>query len=114
MDSKSTSYAQAKSSGKRPWIETLNIWSILPKKLNPYQFVISFPYTGIGQTAVDSLTGDQDGAHVLRTPVLLSEALLAHDVYVCLECSSGALPPEVILHGVASPDAACSLETNRG
>ena len=33
---------------------------------------------------------------MLRTPVLLSEALLAHDVYVCLECASGALPPEVM------------------
>ena len=28
------------------------------------------------------------------TPVLLKEALLAHDVYVCLERPSGALPPE--------------------
>ena len=27
--------------------------------------------------------------------VLLSEALLAHDVYVCLERPSGALPPEI-------------------
>jgi len=31
---------------------------------------------------------------VLRTPVLLSEALLAHHVYVCLERPSGALPIE--------------------
>ena len=31
------------------------------------------------------------------TPVLLSEALLAHDVYVCLERPSGALPPAVAL-----------------
>jgi len=31
---------------------------------------------------------------VLRTPVLLSEALLAHDVCVYLERPSGALPPE--------------------
>ena len=31
-----------------------------------------------------------------RIPVLLSEALLVHDVYVCLERPSGALPPEVI------------------
>ena len=28
------------------------------------------------------------------TPVLLSEALLAHDVDVCLERPNGALPPE--------------------
>jgi len=34
------------------------------------------------------------GPHVQWTPVLLSEALLAHDVYVCLECPSGALPPD--------------------
>jgi len=32
------------------------------------------------------------GPHVLRTPVLLSESLLAHDIYVCLERLSGALP----------------------
>ena len=31
---------------------------------------------------------------MLRTPVLFSEALLALDVYVCLERPSGALPPE--------------------
>ena len=31
----------------------------------------------------------------LQTPVLHSEALLAHDVYVCLERPSGALPPEL-------------------
>ena len=31
------------------------------------------------------------GPHVLRTPVLLSEASLAHDVYVCLERPSGVL-----------------------
>ena len=30
------------------------------------------------------------------TPVLLREALLAHDVYVCLERPSGALPPETL------------------
>ena len=34
------------------------------------------------------------GSHVLRTSVPLSEALLAHDVYVCLERPNGALPPE--------------------
>ena len=34
------------------------------------------------------------------TSVLLSEALLAHDVYVCLERPSGDLPPEVM-----SPDS---------
>ena len=28
------------------------------------------------------------------TPVLLSEALLARDVYVCLERPIGALPPD--------------------
>jgi hypothetical protein len=32
--------------------------------------------------------------HVQWTLVLLSEALLAHDVYVCLERPSGALPPQ--------------------
>jgi len=31
---------------------------------------------------------------MLRTPALLSEALLAHDVIVCLERSSGALSPD--------------------
>ena len=40
------------------------------------------------------LEGDIGGPHVLRNPVLFSEALLAHDVYVCLEHPSGALPPE--------------------
>ena len=39
------------------------------------------------------LQGDT-GPHVQWTPVLLSEALLAHDVCVCLERPSGALPPE--------------------
>ena len=33
--------------------------------------------------------------HAQWTSVLLSEALLAHDVYVCLECPSRALPPEL-------------------
>ena len=32
---------------------------------------------------------------MLRTPVLLSEALLADNVDLCLEHPSGALPPEV-------------------
>ena len=46
----------------------------------------------------------------MRTLVLLGEALLAHDVYVCLERPIGALPPEVvsppvILHGFVSPKA---------
>jgi hypothetical protein len=41
------------------------------------------------------LLGDT-GPNVLRTPVLLSEALLAHDVYMCLERPSGALPPEMM------------------
>ena len=34
------------------------------------------------------------GPHVLWTPVLLGAALLAHDVFLCLERPSGALPPE--------------------
>ena len=37
------------------------------------------------------------GPHVLRTPVLLSEAFLAHDVHVCLESPSGALPTDTQL-----------------
>ena len=41
-----------------------------------------------------SKSGDAIGLHVLRTTVLLSEALLSHDVYVCLERPSGALPLE--------------------
>ena len=35
------------------------------------------------------------GPHVLRIPALLSKALLAHDVYVCFERPSGALPPDI-------------------
>ena len=31
--------------------------------------------------------------HVQQTPVLLSEVILAHDIYVSLERPSGALPP---------------------
>jgi len=42
-----------------------------------------------------SLYGDIS-PQVQWTPVLLSEALLAHYVYVCLERLSGALPPEVM------------------
>ena len=42
-----------------------------------------------------------------------SEALLAHDVYVCLERPSGALLPEVMspsdIHGVISPDLLRSI-----
>ena len=41
------------------------------------------------------LAGDI-GPHVLQTPVLLSEALLAHHVDVCLERPSGALPPDCL------------------
>ena len=32
--------------------------------------------------------------HVQWTPVLLSEALLAYDNYVCIQRPSGALPPD--------------------
>ena len=39
------------------------------------------------------LQGDM-GPHMLRTPALLSEALLTQDAYVCLE-RPGALSPEV-------------------
>ena len=35
---------------------------------------------------------------MLRIPVLLSEAPLAHDIYVYLEHSSGALPPDIARH----------------
>ena len=41
-----------------------------------------------------SKSGDTIGLHMLWTPVLLSEALLAHDVDVCLERPSRALPLE--------------------
>ena len=43
-----------------------------------------------------------DAGHLRRegtTPVLISEALLAHDVCVCLERPSGALPPESGVNG---------------
>jgi hypothetical protein len=40
--------------------------------------------------------------HVQWTPVLLSKALLAHGVYVCLERPSGARPPEVMSPGVVA------------
>ena len=46
------------------------------------------------------------GPHVQWTLVLLSEALLAHDVHVRLERLSGALPPEVV-----SPDPPRVAET---
>ena len=39
------------------------------------------------------------GPHLLRTPVLLSDALLAHDVHVCPERPSSALPPDYRAHG---------------
>ena len=40
--------------------------------------------------------GDSGGRapHVQWTPVLLSEASLAHDVYLCVERPSGAFPPQ--------------------
>ena len=41
---------------------------------------------------------------MLLTPVLHSEALLAHDVYVCLKHPSGALPPNVTSSGSAGPE----------
>ena len=43
---------------------------------------------------------------MLRTHVLLCEAFLAHDVYLCIKRPSKVTP--VILHGVASPDAEVS------
>ena len=44
---------------------------------------------------VGALSGDTDiSPHAKWTPVLLSEALRAHNVYVCLERPSGALPPD--------------------
>ena len=44
------------------------------------------------------------GLHVLRIPVLLSQAVLAHDVYVCLDRPRGALPPEVMSPGSQGQD----------
>jgi len=41
--------------------------------------------------------------HVQWTSVLLSETLLAHDFYVCLERPSGALPPDSPAPGEGTP-----------
>ena len=43
--------------------------------------------------------------HVQWTPVLLSEALLADDVYVCLERPSGVLPPQGLGRGYGTSRA---------
>ena len=49
---------------------------------------------GILRAGLRVLEVEDKNLHGQWTPVLPSEALLAHDVYVCLERPSGALPPE--------------------
>ena len=49
---------------------------------------------------------------MLRPPFVLSEAVLAHDVYVCLECPSGAPSPEKGEHGGLAMLSAIQTDPN--
>ena len=63
-----------------------------PRRVTPHRHV--YYNTTIGVTPHRHVYYKDISPHMQWTLVLLSEALLAHDVYVCLERPIGALSPE--------------------